>query len=51
VFYKDKDEYSNKAKYYLQEKLYNKRMKMKKAARLRAEKEHTWINRFNEIFK
>jgi hypothetical protein len=51
VFYKDKSEYSDKAKYYLQKKLYNKRMKMKKAARLRAEKEHTWINRFNEIFK
>jgi hypothetical protein len=26
-------------------------MKMKKAAQLRAEKEHTWMNRFTEIFK
>jgi hypothetical protein len=51
VFYKDKNEYIDKAKYYLQEKLYNKRMEMKKAARLRAEKEHTWTNRFDVIFK
>jgi spore maturation protein CgeB len=50
VFYKNKSEYSDKAKYYLQEKLYNKRMGMKKAVRLRAEKEHTWMNRFNMIF-
>jgi hypothetical protein len=50
IFYRDKNEYIDKAKFYLQEKLFHKRMEMKKAARLRAEKEHTWTNRFNRIF-
>jgi spore maturation protein CgeB len=50
VLYNDKNEYIDKAKYYLQEKLYNKRIEMKKAARLRVEQEHTWMNRFDKIF-
>jgi spore maturation protein CgeB len=50
VLYKNKNEYIDKAKYYLQDKLHDKRIAMKKAARLRAENEHTWMNRFNKIF-
>ena len=40
----------DKAKFYLDKK--NERLvsSMKNAARLRAEKEHTWTRRFNVVF-
>ena len=51
ILYKDEEEYIDKAKYYLKESMRNTRLKMKKRARERAEKEHTWINRFNKAFE
>jgi len=51
VMYKSKDEYLEKAKFYLQDAQYSLRMQIKQAARKRAEAEHTWINRFNVAFK
>ena len=50
VFYSSKDEYIDKAKFYLDDSRKDLRLKMKKAARLRAEREHTWSNRFREVF-
>jgi len=51
VMYKSKDEYIDKAKYYLRDDMFEKRTKMKHAARLRAEQEHTWTKRFKKIFE
>lgn len=51
VLYHNKEEMIDKAKFYLDpkhEKLVNT---MKIAARKRAERDHTWSNRFEEIFK
>lgn len=51
VLYHDKDEMIDKAKYYLNPKHESEVVRMKKAARARAERDHTWINRFNNIFR
>lgn len=50
ILCRDSNEYVEKAKYWLQDKNATKRKQMKVAARLRAEKEHTWYNRFKVIF-
>ena len=41
----------DKAKFYLSEENSELRMKMKIAARKRAEKDHTWYKRFSALFK
>lgn len=46
-----KEELVDKTKFFLQDKQYSIRMKMKENARKRAEAEHTWFNRFELIFK
>ena len=51
VLYRTEDEFISKAKFYLDPKNESIVRKMKKAARNRAENEHTWSNRFNEVFK
>lgn len=51
VLYKSPEEMVDKAKFYLSPKQFSLVIKMKHAARLRAEKEHTWTNRFDNIFK
>lgn len=51
VLYRTKEEYIDKAKFYLHSNKSNERMNMKINARKRAEQEHTWINRFNDVFK
>lgn len=50
VFYSSKDEYIDKAKFYLDDRREGVRLKMKKAARYRSEHEHTWQKRFERIF-
>lgn len=50
VLYHSKEEMIDKAKFYLDEKNTSLVLEMKKAARKRAENEHTWMNRFNKIF-
>lgn len=45
------DEYIEKAKFYLKPEQSAKRLKMKQAARKRAESEHTWYNRFSMVFE
>ena len=50
VFYRTKEEMIDKAKFYLNPHNENIVFKMKMAARKRAEKEHTWTNRFNKVF-
>jgi spore maturation protein CgeB len=51
ILYKNSDEMISKATFYLQPKNEKLRKKMKFAARERAEREHTWLNRFNKVFK
>lgn len=51
VLYRTKEEMIDKAKFYLDEKNSSLVQNMKMAARKRAEKEHTWTIRFNNIFK
>lgn len=51
VLYHSKEEMVDKAKFYLDKKNESLVNLMKKAARARAEKEHTWTRRFNEVFK
>lgn len=51
VLYRTKEEMIDKAKFYLDEKKSSLVQNMKMAARKRAEKEHTWTIRFNNIFK
>lgn len=46
VFYRDNDELVDKARYYTEKATDKEIVSMKQAARLRAENEHTWINRF-----
>lgn len=46
LFYRDKNELIDKAKYYTQKASDKEILSIKKAARLRAENEHTWMNRF-----
>ncbi len=50
VLYKSKDELVSKAKFYLDDKNKKLRMKIKMAARKRAEAEHTWFKRFEKVF-
>ena len=51
VLYRTKEEYIDKAKFYLRSNKGSERRIMKINARKRAEQEHTWINRFNNVFK
>lgn len=51
VLYKSKEEMIDKARFYLKPQNATLVLKMKQAARKRAENDHTWENRFNEVFK
>ena len=51
VLYNSPEEMIDKAKYYLDPKKSSLVEKMKHAARKRAEEEHTWTKRFDNIFK
>ena len=51
VLFHNNDEMIDKAKFYLSEENSELRMKMKIAARKRAEKDHTWYKRFSALFK
>ncbi len=51
VMYKNNDELIDKCKFYLNPANEIVVTKMKQAARLRAEKEHTWFNRFDNVLK
>lgn len=51
ILYRSKEEMIDKANYYLDKKNANEVLKIKIAARQRAEREHTWMNRFEKIFK
>lgn len=46
----NKDEYIEKARYYLRDDLYNLRNSIRTNARKRAVAEHTWYHRFTAIF-
>lgn len=50
IFYKSDEELIEKSKFYLEPENENIRMKMKIAARKRAENEHTWFCRFKKAF-
>ena len=50
VLYRTKEEYNDKARFYLRADKSSLRMQMKYAARKRAENDHTWINRFDKAF-
>lgn len=50
IFYRSNEEFIEKAKFYLKPENNNIRMKMKKAARKRAEDEHAWFCRFKKVF-
>ena len=50
VLYRSTEEMIDKAKFYLDDKNSQLVRNMKLAARKRAENEHTWTNRFNNIF-
>jgi spore maturation protein CgeB len=49
IFYRSKDELVEKTRFYLQDKNSDLRIKMKIAARKRAENEHTWFIRFKKV--
>jgi len=51
VLYKSKEEFVSKAKFYLDAKNDTLCLQMKHNARKRAENEHTWMNRFNNILQ
>lgn len=51
ILYKNKEEAVDKAKFYLDDDQKKLRMRIREAARLRAEAEHTWYHRFNKVFK
>lgn len=51
IYYNDNKEMTDKAKYYLDPKNINLIKKIKYNARQKSLKEHTWSNRFQEIFK
>ena len=51
VLYHTKEEMIDKAKFYLDKKNAAVVLEMKKAARKRAETEHTWMNRFDKVIK
>lgn len=50
IFYRSNDEFIEKLRFYLRTENENIRMKMKLAARKRAESEHTWLHRFKKVF-
>lgn len=50
IFYKEREEMISKAQFYLKEENASIRRKIKINARIRAEKDHNWTNRFNNIF-
>lgn len=50
VFYRNEEELVDKARYYLEKASDLDIFKMKAAARMRAENEHTWWNRFTTAF-
>jgi len=50
IFYRSQEEFLEKVRFYLKSENNNLRMKMKKAARRRAENEHTWFCRFKKVF-
>ena len=49
IFYSDDDEFIDKSKYYLYKASESEIRNLKKAARLRAENEHTWYLRFKSV--
>lgn len=49
VLYGSNEEMINKMRFYLKDENESLRKKMKQAARLRAEKDHSWYNRFSKI--
>jgi hypothetical protein len=51
VLYNSDEEFVSKAKFYLDKKNESLCLKMKKSARKRAESDHTWMNRFDTVFK
>lgn len=51
VLYSTKEEYLDKAAFFLNDNRKGLRQKMKMSARFRAEHEHTWAKRFENIFK
>jgi spore maturation protein CgeB len=50
VMYRSKEDFIDKARFYLDPNKASMRENIRKAARLRAEKDHTWHNRFQKIF-
>ena len=50
LFYQTDDELIQKARYYSGEATDSELQRMKKAARERAEKDHSWWNRFSTVF-
>lgn len=50
IFYRTNEELVEKSKFYLKSENKYLRMKMKEAARRRAENEHTWLCRFKKVF-
>lgn len=51
VLYNSDEEFISKSRFYLDSKNDTLTIKMKQNARKRAENEHTWMNRFNNIFQ
>lgn len=51
IFYHDEIEMTEKARFYLAEQNERIRSEIRRAARARAENDHTWNSRFNKIFK
>jgi hypothetical protein len=51
ILYKSEEEFISKVRFYLKPENKTLRDNMKIMARKRAENEHTWINRFNIVFK
>jgi len=50
AFYKTEEELVDKARYYIKSASDTEILKMKEAARRRAELDHTWIKRFELAF-
>ncbi len=50
LFYQNNDELIEKARYYTSQVLESELRQMKAAARMRAEREHTWWHRFTRVF-
>lgn len=51
ILYKTEDELISKCNFYLNPKNESLLIEIKKNARRRAQSDHTWINRFNNVFK